>query len=143
MLAERDFQHYTFFVGREQLVLQRMDKRKNIFSLGHKISSIIMLLALAWLTVSLPFVYEDQLQRNDISVSYPVESPEDDSNPLAGTTEEKTPNGFNSLSEYLHDIHLMAHHSTIIVKYYKCHPTGLHYAFHPELISPPPEASLS
>src|SRR5688572_22322877 len=118
-----------------------MNKPKGIFNLANKVSSIFMLLALAWLTISLPFVFEDQLNLKELtSKADIIPSPEEDTNPLTGTTEEKTEGGVNNLSEYLHDLHLVAQHSSLIIKFYKCHPSDLYFEFHPELISPPPEA---
>ena len=99
-----------------------------------------MLLALAWLTVSTPFVYAAQQQQKEIS-RYSTNNTAEDFNPFAGTTEEKTSSGINTLSEeYLHEPHHIEHHFSTIATYYKCHPTDLYFAFHPELLSPPPEA---
>lgn len=103
--------------------------------------SILMLLALAWLTVSLPFVHESQQIGKQISFHDDNPSPvEDSTNPLTNTTEEKTEAGSNLLSEYLTDMHVIEHHFTTVTSYYKCHPSDLYFAFHPELLSPPPEA---
>jgi hypothetical protein len=99
-----------------------------------------MLLTLAWLTVSTPFVYADQQAQKEIAKQEQKASDDDNSNPLSGTNEEKSESGVNTLSEYLHDIHIADHPSSIVVKYYKCHPSDLYFAFHPELLSPPPEA---
>jgi hypothetical protein len=102
-------------------------------------SSIIMMLALVWLTVSTPFVYAAQQQAKCINTA---QSADDNTNPFANTTEEKTENGGNTLSEYLHDMHQHLPYVAVAEKHSKCHPSDLYYAFHPELISPPPEASL-
>ena len=115
-----------------------MTKEKNIFSTALKLSSLLMLVLLAWLTVSLPFVYADQ-QLQKANNLQQCNFPDDNSNPLTNTTEEKTEGGVNSLSEYLHDPHVMEHTSLIITKYYKCHASDLYFAYHPELLSPPPE----
>jgi hypothetical protein len=119
-----------------------MQIKKNTYGTALKLSSLLMLVLLAWLTVSLPFVYagykaQEQTAKNR---PFPVAA-EEESSRLANTTEEKTSNSFNSLTEeYLHDVHSEEHHASFVVKYYKCHPSDLYFAFHPELISPPPEA---
>jgi Tfp pilus assembly protein PilO len=97
--------------------------------------TLLMLFALSWLTISLPYVYESmQLQRQ-------IEKQEKlNDNPLTNTNEEKTESGVPTISEYLHDIHSMTTHFVILDKVYKCHSSELYFAFHPELISPPPEA---
>ena len=95
-------------------------------------------MALLWLTVSTPFVYAaDQVVKKEAQKNC---SDSEDSNPFSNTTEEKNESSVNTLSEYLHEPHQMEEHSTIIVKFYKCHPSDLYFEFHPELISPPPEA---
>jgi len=100
------------------------------------VSAIFMVLALLWLTVSTPFVYA---AGQDIKIEK-QEVDDDNSNPLNGTTEEKSESSVNTLSEYLHDLHLMEHNFTTLTTFYKCHPSDLYFEFHPELISPPPEA---
>jgi hypothetical protein len=102
-----------------------------------------MMLALVWLTVSTPFVYAAQEQVNSVGTIQDISTDiDDESNPFANTTEEKTESGGNTLSEYLHDMHQHLQYIAVVEKYSKCHPSDLYYAFHPELISPPPEASL-
>ncbi len=103
---------------------------------NRKFHSIVMLLALAWLTVSLPFVYAGQQSQH--SVCTPCDAPPaDEDNPLTNTTEEKT--STNTLSEYLHDTHMADHPASLVVKSYKYHAAELYVAFHPEAICPPPD----
>lgn len=96
-------------------------------------------IVLLWLTVSLPFVYEARLLLTERTET----SGKDQSNPLAGATEEKTPSNptITITEEYLHQgacdlsltglqkncAYLHAHEATYI-------------AFHPELHAPPPNA---
>lgn len=104
-----------------------------------------MMLALVWLTISIPFVYAAQQQVASMAVAHDISADVDDNsncNPFANTTEEKTEGGGNTLSEYLHDMHLLLHYVAAVEKYSKCHPSDLYYAFHPELISPPPDVPL-
>ena len=118
-----------------------MTKRNTIYSLSQIISSIVMLLALAWLTVSAPFVYKAQQQQEKLAQQY--QCPDDSAeeyNPFASTNEEKTGNGSNNFSEeYLHHGHHMDRLFTTVVTYYKCHLADEYIAYHPEFFSPPPE----
>jgi hypothetical protein len=110
------------------------------FTCKQLLSTIIMLVALAWLTVSLPFVYAGQQAQKAAEEKLQLQQPvEEDTNPLTNTTEEKTESGTNTLSEYLHDFHIIEHTGALVVKYYKCHSSDLYFAYHPELISPPPD----
>jgi len=88
-------------------------------------------------------VYAEQQKQKQVALAQQLEVPADcDSNPLSNTTEEKAGNGLNSLNEeYLHDAHASEHNGIFVKSYYKCHATDLYSAFHPELISPPPNAS--
>src|SRR5687767_9575398 len=83
------------------------------------LSSVFMILTLAWLTVSLPFVNAAQQQGTEQSSSLsdnPLDAEEEDNNnsnnnPFGNTTEEKTSSSFNSLSEeFLHDSHSYDHY---------------------------------
>ena len=118
-----------------------MTKRNTIYDLSHVVSSIIMLLALAWLTVSTPFVYRAQQQYEKLAQQHQLPaSGDEDYNPFATTNEEKTESGSNTLQEeYLHHGHHLDHHYTTLVKYYKCHLADEYIAYHPEFFSPPPE----
>lgn len=122
-----------------------MTPSKTIYSLGAKLSSMVMLLLLVWLTVCLPVVYAQQQAQAQQAIEQHLEVPEDnESNPLNGTTEEKAGNGINTLSEeYLHHAHHSEYMGMVVKTYYKCHATDLYFAFHPELISPPPNPELS
>ena len=95
-------------------------------------SSLFMIISLLWLTVSTPFVNAaDELAHTEQC---------EDSNPFSSTTEEKNESSVNTMSEYLHDMSQMEHEFTVLAKFYKCHPSDLYFEYHPELISPPPEA---
>lgn len=99
-----------------------------------------MILALAWLTVSIPFVYAaQQIVSAEIAASDKIDnSNNSDNNPFANTTEEKNP--VNSLSEYLHDMHSADYQATCkLMPVHHLHvPTYI--AFHGELTIPPPKA---
>ena len=83
-------------------------------------------------------MYNAQKTQKEMSKQQ-AKSCDDNSNPLSNSNEEKTESGVNTLSEYLHEIHITNQPVSILDKYYKCHSSDLYFAFHPELISPPPE----
>jgi hypothetical protein len=94
-----------------------------------------MIIALLWLTVSIPFVFaSQQTQQKEIQ-----EQAGTDKNPFSTTTEEKNESSVSTLSEFLHDLNSMNHHFIVLKRIYKCHTSDLYYAYHPELLSPPPE----
>jgi hypothetical protein len=117
-----------------------MRNKKDKIVWGRAVSSLLMMLALVWLTVSSPFVYAAQQQKSAVEKQQCENNPEDDcNNPLGNTTEEKSEKGVNTLSEYLHDTHTHEAAGNLITKIYKCHPSDLYFAYHPDLFSPPPE----
>jgi cytoskeletal protein RodZ len=121
-----------------------MKARKKQNKLPVYISSVFMMLALAWLTISLPFVYSAQqvteTRQTTKSASPDTAATEEDSNPFANTTEEKTPNSVNTPSEeYLHDSHASENYITVPSTEYKVEHVSTYIAFHGELISPPPD----
>jgi len=95
-----------------------------------------MIMALLWLTISTPFVFaSQQFQQNEIQQAGSSEN----KNPFSTTTEEKNEGSVSTLSEYLHDLNTMNHHFIVLTRIYKCHSSDLYYAYHPDLLSPPPE----
>ena len=96
-----------------------------------------MILALVWLTISIPFVYATQ---QALKAQTQAASGCEDTNPFASTTEEKNESSTNSISEYLIDHLSQEQPYTIIVKNYKQHSTDLYLAFSPEAIYPPPKS---
>ncbi len=104
-------------------------------------SALLMLFALLWLTVSTPFVYAVQ-QKALLKEKTADGKAAKASNPLAGTNEEKSESGVNSISEYLHEIELPGALVTALLKWEKCHPADLYFAYHPELVCPPPDMAV-
>jgi|SRR5687768_2832241 len=109
-------------------------------------SAVFMILALLWLTISLPFVYEkqQQLEKDQIANhdSSSGENTEESSNPFGNTTEEKNPNSSNSFSEeFLHDHHIHDHYFSISSQYHKCENVATYIAFHGDLEVPPPDVA--
>ena len=113
-----------------------MNGKATYYTKLHIASSLFMIVALLWLTVSTPYVNAAPEVKKEMG----KKSGMDDNNPFSNTTEEKNESSVNTLSEYLHDSSQDVPIPVTITKYYKCHPSNLYFAFHPELISPPPEA---
>jgi hypothetical protein len=108
-----------------------------MFSLKSVISSLFMVIALLWLTISPPFVFASrQAQQKEIQKQA---GSCEDKNPFSTTTEERNESSISTLSEYLHDLNSVNHHFIVLARTYKCHSSDLYYAFHPELLSPPPK----
>ena len=106
----------------------------------HIIAATVMLFALAWLTVSLPYVYSFQKElAKQESKSVPINSPVDneESNPLANSTEEKAPSSTIS-EEWLH--HTDDHNYLFSYKlnHDNRHSYDVYVAYHGEVQSPPP-----
>ena len=101
-----------------------------------------MMLALAWLTVSIPFVYSAQqlsIEKIETTAKHNADS-DTDNNPFANTTEEKAPSGSNTLSEYLHDTHTLDKQIASQLKYIYQPDVATYIAYHGELTGPPPKA---
>jgi hypothetical protein len=118
-------------------------KTYSLFQLG---SAVLMILALMWLTISAPFVFEFQkeLAKNSrLSAESPIPgSDEETTNAFGNSTEEKAPKSINSFSEeYLHDHHRSDHIFSIGLQYHKNENAGVYVAFHGELLVPPPNAA--
>lgn len=109
----------------------------------------LMVLALLWLTVSLPFVNDArQLLSGEKSLvvasleDNPVEGSEE-ANPIAGSVEEKAPSNASVLEEYLHHYDEAFSMDNPQLSHLDNRSYDLYIAFHGELLSPPPEALLS
>lgn len=106
------------------------------------ISCIFMMLALSWLTISLPIVYAAQqtAEQKKAIKSGATSSEEESDNPLVNTTEEKTPGNSSSFSEeYLHDAHSSEHFVTELSIEYRIEHFSTYIAFYGDLESPPPD----
>lgn len=122
------------------LFMSKVQQPYNYFQRG---SAIIMIAALCWLTISAPFVFENQQkiakQNCEAPASIPLAGTEEEANPISSSTEEKAPKTLNSFSEeYLHDSHRSEYLFAIISQYHKGENAGTYIAFHGELLVPPP-----
>ena len=123
-----------------------MSKPRKIYNSFHLLSAVFMILALLWLTVSMPFVYASQqkLAKQDKieNTGSPLAGKEEEAaNPVGNTPEEKAPGGNSVSEEYLHDHHSTDYFFAIISQYHKCVNAGTYVAYHGELLVPPPNAA--
>lgn len=117
-----------------------MNKPQTAFTLRHWLSAVLMLAALAWLTVCLPHVNKaQQVYQQLCKQNGHAAADDDNNNPLTNTNEEKNESGASLLSEYLHEAPVLETLSVVLTSFYKCHPSDLYLAYHPELVSPPPD----
>lgn len=119
--------------------MTRKRKTYNVFQLT---SAIFMVLALLWLTVSIPFVNATQqlISNQDKSAhSNTSDSNEtEDNNPFSNTTEEKNSSSNTFSEEYLHHHHDDDYIISASSQFHKCENAGTYIAFHGELLVPPP-----
>lgn len=122
----------------------KLNDKENIWS---KVSSLLMLVTLAWLTISTPFVYDFQQKLKQLEVAslnpgniVNVEDNDGFNNMLQGPTEEKTETNSNNFSEYLHHHDFPDDYNPAGIKYLISVSSELYLAFHGELLSPPPDS---
>jgi hypothetical protein len=121
-----------------------MKKGRKTYSVFQLASATVMMLALVWLTISLPFVNASQQefakQHHSVNLSDTFDGGEEEAgNPLGNTTEEKKPSGNSSLSEeYLHHPHPESLFLTTITSHYSSENATVYSAFHGEVHVPPP-----
>jgi hypothetical protein len=120
-------------------------KNKTAYNKVQRISSLLMILTLLWLTVSAPFVFSSQQQlaqqQKEAANTLPAENEEEASNPFGNNTEEKNPGSTNFSEEFLHDTGMDCHALPVISAYNKNEKAALYVAFHGELLVPPPNHS--
>ncbi|MGB8195017.1 MAG: hypothetical protein WCF67_23980, partial [Chitinophagaceae bacterium] len=91
-------------------------------------------------TVSTPFIYVgDKMVKTEAEQKT---ADTDENNLIAGTTEEKSESGANTISEYLNEIQHESRPFNLVIKIFKCHTSDIYLAFHPELICPPPKHNI-
>ena len=103
-------------------------------------TAIFLMLTLAFLTISLPFVYgATQVDKVSKSSSCASSTEDKDDNPFANTTEEKTSNNFSVSEEYIHDTHSEEQYLFAFCKEYEVEHFPTYIAFYGDLICPPPD----
>jgi hypothetical protein len=124
-----------------------MNKSRKIYSTLHLCSAAFMILALAWLTVSTPFVLASQQKeakqhKMEKAASSPItDNEEESSNPLGNNTEEKVPCNTSISEEYIHSNYRTYFLVSVATQYHKCENADTYIAFHGELLVPPPNFS--
>jgi hypothetical protein len=117
-----------------------MQQKQQTYKHRHILSSLFMLLALAWLTICLPYVNESEQNFKAQLERTCEETPDTDSgNPLTNTNEEKSESGTSLLSEYLHHPYAVEHAFVELACHRQSHPFAEYLAYHPDMIIPPPE----
>ncbi|HEX4876332.1 MAG TPA: hypothetical protein VFV31_06640, partial [Chitinophagaceae bacterium] len=94
-----------------------------------------------WLTISTPFVFNAQRQlitEERQSAGNGSQQDDESANPLASTTEEKTPNNSNSLSEFLNEGETIKQPVRNLIRQYNPISISLYVSFQGELLVPPP-----
>lgn len=123
-----------------------MNRIKRIYTDANRLSAVMLMVALLWLTVSTPFVYQAQqhyskFQKAATSSSLAGNEEECNDSPQTNTTEEKAPGGMNSLSEeYLHH-HDHSGHFLFAAAQYPTWHAATYTAFHGEMLVPPPNCA--
>ena len=120
-----------------------MKKVSHSYNFFQRLSATMMIVAISWLTISAPLVFEQQQkiakQNTSATADLPVAGTEEESNPFSGSTEEKAPKSLNTFSEeYLHDHHQSEYLFSIASTFHKCEDAGTYVAYHGELLVPPP-----
>ena len=122
-------------------------KASAIYTTKEKFWGIFMILALLWLTISLPIVDKarEQMAKQYSSSTLPAEDnpvENNEDNPLSNSLEEKSGNA-SILEEYLHHSHEAFSPANPYLSHIDPNSYDLYIAFHGELLSPPPESLLS
>ena len=133
--GQKTFMHY--------FALLLMKKTRQPYNIFHRVSAVMMIVALSWLTISAPFVFEQQQEiakkNSTASADLPITGTEEEANPFSSSTEEKAPKTLNSFSEeYLHDHHQSEYFFSITSQFHKGEEAGTYIAYHGELHVPPP-----
>ena len=119
-----------------------MTGKRKTYNVFQQTSGLFMVLALLWLTVSIPFVNASrQLISNQERAAHSKSSDcneTEDNNPFSNTTEEKNSSTNTFSEEYLHNHHDDDYIISAIPQFHKCENAGTYIAFHGELLVPPP-----
>ncbi|NOT50284.1 MAG: hypothetical protein HOP10_03295 [Chitinophagaceae bacterium] len=120
-----------------------MNRKRKIYSLFNKVSAICMIMALLWLTVSLPFIFsaEQELASTEKTTSGVPGNDDESADPFGSSTEEKAPSSTSFSEEYLHDHSAHEYLSLNTLIHHVCGNAGTYIAFHGELLVPPPNAA--
>jgi hypothetical protein len=130
-------------MGQNCIFTTRKMKCKKTYTVFQAASAIFMILALLWLTISLPFAAASQQQLNkQYATSDNTTHPDTDEecgNPFGNNTEEKAPSSTNLAEEFLHDHHFAHQIFSVILQHNNYGNDGTYVAYHGELLVPPPD----
>ncbi len=118
-----------------------MKRHRKIYTKAQRLSSLLMMLTLLWLTVSVSFVFSSQQvskQEQVASTSLPAANEEESANPFGNNTEEKNPGSTSFSEEYLHNSEDDSHSVSLAAAFGNGENATLYVAFHGELLVPPP-----
>ena len=119
-------------------------KNKKTYSLFHHCSALGLIIALLWLTVSAPFVFntkQDPAKQQTTGQTSPSSGCEEESSNPLGSSEEKSSVANNLSEEYLHNQERTATSISGILAYHPPADDGTYIAYHGELLVPPPDQS--
>lgn len=138
----------VFPTAKSYLAPHFMKSKRKSYSVYKKASTIFMMMALLWLTISLPFVIAGQQemakqQHTENTASPHTGNEEESANPFGNgnSTEEKAPGNSSFSEEYLHDHHKDDGFSAASKQYGGSDDARDYIAFHGELLVPPPNAA--
>ncbi len=121
-----------------------MKRQRKTYTIAQRLSSLLMILTLLWLTVSVSFVYssqDDSRQDQSSTASLPADNEEESANPFGNNTEEKNPGSTSFSEEYLHHTESGSHIVSSGIAFMVGEKASLYVAFHGELLVPPPNFS--
>ncbi|TCJ18760.1 hypothetical protein EPD60_03090 [Flaviaesturariibacter flavus] len=122
-----------------------MRQNGSSFTTAQKIGSFLLMLALVWLSVCIPYVYRFQQQvkteKQSLASTHGADA-DDDGGLMNNTTEEKAESSSptSNIQEFLHEPLHLEHPSIEQVNEYGHFEQKASVAFHPEYVAPPPEA---
>jgi hypothetical protein len=122
-----------------------MKRYRRTYTIFQKVASVFLMLALLWLTVSMPFVADSMAKlakQQNLLVDIPLDNCADETGEDANNNlEEKVPGGSNLSEEFLHEHHSNHYFASIISSYHKLENSDTYIAFHGEQLVPPPNAA--
>lgn len=112
--------------------------------MAQRLSALLMILTLLWLTVSISFVYAsmDNAGKDQAATSsLPADNEEESANPFGSNTEEKNPGSSSFSEEFLHHAESGSHFISSVMAFCTGENASLYVAFHGELLVPPPNCA--
>jgi hypothetical protein len=131
--------HKWFSFSSSCLIFAARMNNTTAYKLKHVPATLVMFCALAWLTISLPYVYsfQQELSKQQSNCSG-FESPigNEESNPFGNGTEEKAPT--TASEEYIHHTDDHNYLFCYTLGHDNRHAYDIYVAYHGEVQCPPP-----